>query len=675
MRLIAFPADLPRCQSGEPAIEAVRTSDLLTRRIPRQSGARSAYPPVPGITAIQRYLGPIFVASTLSFAIPVRAASAIGGVSTVVISAATFPQPLAQTLPTVSVLTRVQIEQSGVQNLATLLQRVAGVQITSNGGPGHTATTYLEGFGGTDAGVLVLLDGVPMTSEDASGGGDYLENLTTDQIERIEIIHGNVSAIYGSGAIGGVILITTREGGHRPQADLTVTGGTRNTVTTSADASGQLHQTHLQVGISRYTTAGIPSINPAQSSLVASSRSDGYHNLSMNAAVVQDLGAHQQLGARAFLSDGRYSYQNETAGGHTKQSLLQIFSDNRIEQIWTSSLSVSRQRTENINLGSYPAMYRSTHLDALWRNVIHLSSHWTLTGGATHQHQSVTSTGQGNIPSTSRNVTAVFAGLNGSYAGNAIQLNARHDQFDGYASTKNTFYAGYGRQLGHGFEAIVSDSSAFNVPPLGYLYYQNPYWAPNPRLKPESAHTVQAALQWSGTSATVRATAFQTVGSDLWGFGSTPLGLTQFQNVARTRVRAVELSARGTWRRWNYEANVTLQQPLALSEPGHPTLQRLARSMANLSLEYDLGKLTTGLAVHYSGPRPDVAYSPTFTASPVTLGSYTTVELTAEGPLGRTVRWSVRAENLFDKRYETAYSYNSMPFGFFVGLTWRPFGR
>jgi vitamin B12 transporter len=675
MRLIPFPADLPRYQSGEPAIEAVRTSGLHTRRTPLQRGVRCAHPPVRRSAAIQWCLTLAFVASPLTFAVPARAASAGDGVATVVIAAATFPQPLAQTLPTVSVLTRVQIEQSGVQNLATLLQRVAGVQITSNGGPGHTATVYLEGFGGTDAGVLVLLDGVPITSEDASGGGDYLENLTTDQIERIEIVHGNVSAIYGSGAIGGVILITTREGGRQPRADLTVTGGTRNTVTTSANAGGQFHQTHLQVGISRYTTAGIPSINPAQSSLATANHSDGYHNLTMNASLVQDLGAHQQLGARALLSDGRYSYQNEAAGGHTKQSLLQIFSDNRIEQIWTSSLGLSRQRTENINLGSYPAMYRSTHLDALWRNVIRLSSHWTLTGGATHQHQSVTSTGQGNIPSTSRNVTAVFAGLNGSYAGNAIQLNARHDQFDGYASTKNTYYIGYGRQLGHGFEAIVSDASAFNVPPLGYLYYQNPYWAPNPQLKPESAHTVQAALQWSGTSTTVRATAFQTVGSDLWGFGSTPLGLTQFQNVARTRVRAVELSARGTWRRWSYDANVTLQQPLALSQSGHPTLQRLARSMANLSLEYDLGQLTTGLTVHYSGPRPDVAYSPTFIASPVTLGSYTTVELTAAGPLGRTVRWRVRAENLLDKQYETAYGYNSMPFGFFVGLTWRPFGR
>ncbi len=671
MQLILTLADRIRRVPNERTVQVTRSSEVHAcpdpaRRTGRLAGSRSV-----GALAA---LGWMALSCGLTIATPAMAAIAPTSVPTVVISAATFPQPLAKTLPNVSVITRVQIEQSGVKNLTTLLERVAGVQITSNGGPGHTSTLYLEGFGGTDAGVLILLDGVPLTAEDASGGGDYLENLTTDQIERIEVIHGNVSAIYGSSAIGGVILITTREGRSKPQVHLSMAAGSRNTVTTSVNASGRIHNTRLQIGVSRFTTAGIPSINPAQSTLVTTNQSDGYHNLTANGSIVQELGSHEQLGARVFSSDGRYSYDNESAGGRTKETLFQLFSDNRIASIWTSHFSVSRQRTENINLGSYPAMYRSTHLDVLWRNVVRLSKDWIVTGGATHQHQAVTSTGQGDIPSTSRNVTAVFAGLNGSFSGNEIQLNVRHDQFGGYASNKNTFYAGYGRQLGHGFEAIASYSSAFNVPPLGYLYYSNPYWAANPLLKPESAHTVQAALQWSATPVNVRMTLFQTTGNDMWGFGSTPSGMTQFQNIARTRTRGAELSARGSWRRWSYDANVTLQQPIAQSEVGNPTLQRLARSMANVTLGYEFGRVTTGLVLHYMGPRPDVAYTPSFTAIPVTLGSYTTIGLTAEGPLGRDFRWSARVENLLDKRYQTAYSYNTMPFGVFVGLTWSPFG-
>lgn len=601
-----------------------------------------------------------------------RATDSPGSLTPVIISASTFPQPLAQALPTVSLITRTQIEQSGTKNLTTLLQRVAGIQVTSNGGPGQPATTYIEGFGSIDAGVLVLIDGVPITPEDASGGGNYLQNITTDQIQRIEVIHGNVSAIYGSGAIGGVILITTRSGSRTPRAELSLTAGSRNTVTASAEASGQIHSTRLQFGVSRYTTAGFPSINPAQSTLVSSNRSDGYHNLTANGSIVQLLAPHQRFGARAFLSDGHYSYDNDSSGGRTKQYLVQLFSDNRLATIWTSHLSLSRQYTENVDLGSFASAYQSNNYDLLWRNIVRLSSQWTLTGGATRQHQSVTSSGQGGIPSVSRNVTAVFAGINGSFDGNAVQLNLRHDQFEGYADSKNTFFAAYGRELGRGFEAIASYATAFNAPPLGYLYYNSPYWAANPRLKPESAHTLETALQWSRASTLVRATLFQTTGSDLWGYGTTPSGLTQFQNIARTRTRGLELTARGAWGRLSYDANLTLQQPLALSEPGQPTLQRRARSIANISLDYSFGRVWTGLLVHYTGPRPDVTYSPTFTTIPLTLGSYTTVSLTAGGPITAALRWNVRAQNLFDKQYETAYGYNSTPFGVFVGLTWRP---
>jgi vitamin B12 transporter len=605
----------------------------------------------------------------------VAAAGPATSVPLVVISAATFAQPLSQALPSVSVITRAQIEQSGIHNVTTLLERVGGVQVTANGGPGQPATTYLQGFGGTDAGVLVLLNGVPITPQDASGGGDYLENLTTDQIERIEVIRGNVSAIYGSGAIGGVILITTRSGGRRPRASLALSGGSRNTATASANASGEIGHTLVQAGVSRYTTEGIPSINPAESTSVTDNVPDGYHNLTANASIVQQLGAHERLGVQGFVSDGRYTFDNHSAGGRTTEDLVQIFSDNRITNIWTSQLSLSRQRTDNIDVGSYPSAYYSSTVDFLWRNVVRLSKHWTLTGGATRQRQSVSSSAVSGIPSSARYVTAEFAGVNGNVDGNELQLNVRHDQVDGYRGTHNTVFAAYGRDLGAGFKAIASYATAFNAPSLGYLYYNSPYWAANPLLQPETAHTVEAALQWSHAAAVARVTLFQTTGNGLWGYGTTPDGLTQFQNIARTRTRGVELSGRGAWHRLSWEANLTLQQPLALSEPGQPTLQRLARSLADVTLQYDFGSLTAGLEMHYSGPRPDVTYSPSFTTIPVTLGSYTTVALTLSGPIGRRVRWNVRAQNLFDKHYETAYSYNSLPFGLFAGLTWQPFGR
>ncbi|MDE2253696.1 MAG: TonB-dependent receptor [Betaproteobacteria bacterium] len=593
----------------------------------------------------------------------------------VVVSATTYPQPLSSSLPSVSVITREQISESGARNIITLLQRIAGVQLTFNGGPGHTSTTYVRGFGSTDLGVLVLLNGVPLAPQDASGSAGYLENLTTDQIQRIEVIRGNVSAIYGAGAIGGAVLITTRDGSKKPQGSVSVMAGSRDTGTFSANASGQVGKTAVQAGISRYSTQGIPSINPAQSSYVGSTAADGYRNTTMNASIVQELVPGQSLGLRAFRSDGQYTYDNAVDAGENKQELEQLFSDNKLASNWTSHLSLSQQTTNNLNFGSYPSTSRTRIQQMLWRNAVQLGSGWTATGGLDLQHQSIDTTGGGSFPSKSRNADAVFVGLNGAFAGNAIQLDLRRDSFDGY-SGQNTGYLGYGRELGGGFKAIASYSTAFNVPPLGYLYYSaQPYWEANANLKPEKAHSAEGGLQWARGSTVLRATLFQTTTSDQWSYGTDPAtGATQFQNIARARTRGLELTGSGTWNDWAYDANLTLQQPVDLTQPGMPTLPRHARSMANVAINHAFGNTLIGTQVHYSGPRPDAAYDANFNQIPVTLGSYTTVDLTASGVITPQWSWNARLQNLFDKKYQTAYSYNREPFGVFVGLTWHPLG-
>ncbi|OZB70668.1 MULTISPECIES: TonB-dependent receptor [unclassified Thiomonas] len=585
----------------------------------------------------------------------------------VVVSATGYPQPLADALPGVSVITREQIEQSGAQNLTTLLQQVAGVQVTSNGGPGQSGNVYVRGFGGPD--VLVLLDGVPMNAQDATGVA-YLNNFTTDQIQRIEIIRGNVSAIYGSGAIGGVVLITTRAGSKKPQASISVTAGSRNTATVSANASGQVGNTALQAGVSRYTTQGVSAINPAQLSN-ANPNSNGYGNTTMNGSIVQTLAPGQSLGLRAFSSKGRASYDSygvyasptDTNLSSTSQDLYQLFSDNQLTAAWKSHLSVSQQSTTNTteNFSAYPysGTYRTRVQQLLWRNVVQLGSGWTATGGLEWKSQGISSI-TGSIPSRDRQAKAAFVGLDGSVNGNEFQLNLRHDAIDGY-SGQNTGYFGYGRELGSGFKAIASYSTAFNAAPLGYLYA--PYYG-NANLKAEKAHSVEAGLQWSQGANVLRATLFQTKATDQWQYDFTT---STFQNIASSRTRGLELTGRGAWKGWAYDANLTLQQPVNTSLPGDPTLQRRARSLANVSVNHELASVLYGAAVHYSGPRWDNG-----STGRVTLGSYTTVDLTASGAVSKDWSWNARVQNLFNKKYQTVYGYNREPLGVFVGLTWRP---
>ncbi len=585
----------------------------------------------------------------------------------VVVSATTYAQPLSSALPSVSVLTREDIESSGAHNLNSLLRQVVGVQITSAGGPGQSGNVFIRGFSGPN--VLVLLDGVPINAQDSTGNA-YLSNLQTRQIERVEVIRGNVSAIYGSGAVGGVVLITTRGAGPGPHASVSVGGGSQGTASTSVEADASAGRTELQGGFSRYTTQGIPSQDPVQSGLPDAS--DGYRNNTANLSIRQKLAPGHELGLMAFDSQGRYTFDNGTVGGSTHQSLFGVHSDDRLSQAWTSHLSLSEQTTRSSFGGAYAADYR-TRVDQLeWRNVVRLSSAWTATGGLDLQRQSIDSGGTGGIPSVRRHANAEFAGLDGTLAGNELQLNLRHDAVGGFAA-QDTAYLGWGRPVGGGFKLLADASSAFNAPPLGYLYYQVPGMfgtIPNPQLKPEKAHSVEAGLQWARGMQYLRATVFQTQATDQWAYATVdPVNfIGQFQNLDSTRTRGLELSLRGARGDWSWHGNLTLQDPVNTSAgAGNATIPLVAHTLANAGLQRQLGGLRLGSELHFSGPRYDPYPG-------VMLGSYAVVDLSAGAKLSREWSWALRVDNLFDRHYQTNYGYETQPLGVFLQLTWTPVG-
>lgn len=585
----------------------------------------------------------------------------------VVVSASTFPQPLSAALPSVSVLTREDIEASGARNLTTLLRQVAGVQITSAGGPGQSGNIFIRGFSGPD--VLVLIDGVPMNAQDSTGNA-YLSNLQTSQIERVEIIRGNVSAIYGSGAVGGVVLITTLGAGSAPQASVSVGGGSQGTASTSAEASTKAGRTELQAGFSRYTTQGIPSQDPAQSGLP--DQSDGYRNDTANLSIRQELASGHSIGLHAYDSEGRFTFDNGTVGGQTHQDVFGVDADDRFGAAWTSHLSLSQQTTLSSFGGSYASDYHTRVSQLEWRNVVGLGAGWTATGGVDLQQQSISSDGGGGIPSASRHANAAFAGIDGTLAGNELQLNVRHDDVGGF-DAQNTGYLGWGRPVGDGFKLIADVSTAFNAPPLGYLYYQVPGvfgTIPNPQLKPEKAHSAEAGLQWTRGSQYLRATLFQTTATDQWAYVTVdPVNfIGQFQNIDSARTRGLELSLRGAGGAWRWHGNLTLQDPVDTSPgAGDSTIPLVAHTLANAGVQREFAGMQLGSEVHFSGPR----YDP---FGGQTLGAYAVVDLSASRAITREWRWQLRVDNLFDHRYQTNYGYDTQPLGVFLELTWTPFG-
>jgi vitamin B12 transporter len=608
-------------------------------------------------------LTPLALASAIStFGIAPAAAQSAGdqALAPVVVTASRVQQSQAEALPHTTVLSAQDIANSQAVDLPSLLRHEAGLQFTQNGGIGQTSGIFMRGAPSRQT--LVLLDGVPMTKQDASGTVS-LEHLMLDQIERIEVVRGNVSAVYGSGAIGGVIQIFTKRGDGPARVSASAEAGSRDTRRASAGVSGSAGGLRYALGASHFRTDGFSAINPAQRP-GANPDKDGYRNTSANGSLSTEWSKGQELGVRFLASEGKFDFDSafDTAAdrhrGETGLNLVTLFSHNRFTDTWASRVSYSEFRDRNANryITAFPVndYYRTRNRTLQWNNEIAVSPAWTVTAGAEHQSQHLTSdSGYDPVFRTSRDADSVYAGIQGKAGAHQWQVNARHDRI-GNVDSATTGYLGYGYLLTDALKATASISNAFNAPPLGYLYA--PVYG-NPALKPERARSAEAGLQYALRDTLLRATVFTTRTSEQLDYD---FATSRFENISRARNKGLELSAAGKWRDTDLRASLTLQNPR--DDSTGQRLVRRARTLASLSTNTTYGQWKVGGDLDYTGSRAD-GRNP--------LGAYTLVNLRARYALSKELSVSGRLENLFDRQYQTAFGFNQPPRGVFVGLNWQ----
>jgi vitamin B12 transporter len=598
--------------------------------------------------------------------------SAVSGqLNPVVVTATRNPQLLGSALPFTSVITREDIERSQATDLVTLLQREAGLQRTQNGGIGSVSSVFIRGAASLQT--LILIDGVPQNKQDASGAVS-LEHVMLENVERVEIVRGNVSAIYGSGAIGGVIQIFTKTGSREPSASLSAELGPRSTRKLSGSFSGSVGNTALSVGVSRFSTDGLSTIDSAQFPSANPDR-DGYRNTSINLSLTHSLSADHQFGVRASKATGNTAYDNaygaptDLQTATTRLSQTALFTDNTFGR-WRSRITLSEQsdKSETRDDGAFGSSdgFRTKANVINWVNTVALSSDWLATAGLERQKQSVdtTTTSAFATPyASSRNATAVFAGLEGKIADGGVQLNVRRDKVGDLAQT--TGYAGYGYPLTQQLKLIGSISTAFNAPPLGYLF------APgfgNPDLRPELARSKELGLQYEQNRQFLRAAYFDTRVKDQLNFDNTTFA---FANIGRTRNKGWELSYKGSLGATDLRSSLTLQDPID-EITGQP-LTRRAKTLFSAGVSHAIGVWRLGADLLYSGKRPD-AYADPVTFAPVTttLAAYTVLDLSVSYRINPTVDLKARLDNVSNEKYQTVYGYNQQPRSAYVGVTWTP---
>ncbi len=291
----------------------------------------------------------LVVALLLSASFKVLAQSVVNTVELqqTVVTANRSEQLLIDALPHTTVLGRDVIERSQAVDLPSLLASEAGFQFTQNGGRGTAASLFLRGSASLQ--VLVLIDGVPLTKQDSTGSVS-LEHIMLDQVERVEIVRGNVSAIYGSGAVGGVIQVFMRKGNGTPKAFAAIEVGSYGSSRASAGLSGQTGGTNFLIGIGRTVTSGFSAMNTSQYPN-ENPDADGYRNSDFNLGLTQTLAPGHTLGLRAQGSDGQFDTDGGGFGtptaiykGASKLNTWSVYSHNQMTSDWLSQLTLSRGR-------------------------------------------------------------------------------------------------------------------------------------------------------------------------------------------------------------------------------------------------------------------------------------------------------------------------------------------
>jgi vitamin B12 transporter len=605
-----------------------------------------------------RFLAAMFCALS-----PLAYAAADANLDEIVVTATRIEQPLRQSLSSTSIISRQEIEESQAVDVPSVLKNLAGVEFYQSGGTGKQSSIFMRGTNSNQ--VLVLLDGIRISS--ATSGASAIDQIMLDQVERIEVVRGNVSSLYGSDAIGGVIQIFTRRGKGEMAFNASAGIGSHNTQRASAGIGGQSGSTNFNMQASRFRTDGISAINPAIVSN-ANPDNDGYDNTSLSVNVRHAFSADHKLSADVFNSEGHNHYDNAFGlpvdiNENTAQlNKFSLTSDNRLNEIWQSKLQLAQgvDDYKGYANGVQSSAIKTGNVQALWQNTLALSSRGKLLLGLESLNQKVTS--QTAYTNTERKVSSVLAGYTGNYGSHQVQMNARQDSYSDFGAT-NTGLLAYGYAVDDALRLTASVSSAFKAPTFNDLYGPAG-WGSNPNLRPERSNNNEIGLNYAVANRSVDLIYFDNRTYDLIVADSA----WTMQNINQARINGVELSYAEQFNDTNVKASLTRQNPR--DDETDQLLLRRAKLYASLSVSRQLGAWRVGGEWQYSDVRED-NHITAWPGQRVVLPAYNLVNAIASYAFDKRLNLSLRADNLFNQDYVLAHGYNTLGRNLFVSMNYQ----
>lgn len=568
---------------------------------------------------------------------------------TLVVTATSYPVALDETLASMEVITSEEIERSAATDLADLLRFHSGLEIGRNGGPGQAASLFIRGTESDQN--LIMVDGVPINS--GSVGSAAIQHIDPQNIERIEIYKGPRATLWGSGAIGGVINIITRQGPiGQPAWGGSLEAGQDNTRRAAAHISHNTATRRASLSLSHQRTDGFPP-------LAVSNLDRSYENNTLNLAAGFDAG-EQQFDLSHWQTQGNNEYLDFFAN-----PLDQDFLNSRsslawkapFSEHWASTLELAYVR-DHIDQNQSRDSVHTDRTELKWQNNLVIDEEDDLLFGIEYSQEEVEAKG-GFSPYDSD------AAIWETWAQYDLQRGRHHaiagirylDHED--AGSKFTWSLNYGYRLNQATDLFASAATAYRVPTTNERFG----FGGNPDLKPEESLSFELGTRHQlAPGHQLKASLYRTDIDDMiqWVLVTPPFSGFN-QNLAEVRIDGLELGYDFRGESLDLHIGANWQDPEDRTT-GQQLLRR-ARQTYNARLSYLLGNWTLGADLLHSGKRKDFGG--------VTLDSYTLINLNIGYQLSNHWQLFAKLENAFDEEYQLASGFNTDDRTGFIGIRYR----
>jgi vitamin B12 transporter len=596
--------------------------------------------------------------AAVTLASPVAADTAL--LDHVLVTATRRAISAGQALPPVVVIGREEIERSNAIDVAELLRYHAGIEIARNGGPGQVTSAFIRGANSNHT--LVLIDGVKVNP--GTAGGAALQNITPELVERVEIVKGPRSSLYGSEAIGGVINIITRRSAAARELGAHVQAGRYGLRGAGARVSAQGQRIAAGISATTLRTDGFPTYRD-------SDEDRGFANDAVNAWLRADAGA-LRLEASHWQAEGNTEYADffrapQDQDFQNRLSRLQAAWQGRE---WRSQVTVARviDHIDQGELAFDPDDFVRTERDLVdWQNDLDFVPGLELTAGLSLSREETSGQSFGapleetpGAGKADRDEDAVYLQAGFELGTHRFVAAGRHTDHDTFGSV-NTWNLEWGTPLGAAWSATAGIGRGFRAPSTSDLYA----FGGNPELQPEISRSVDFGLRYRPhPDHELGLALFRTEIDDLIEYFDPDGFLGELpgrnENIGDARIKGAELGWQARHQDWMLDLQLVLQRPED-RRTGAQLLRRAER-IATAQLTRGLGEHELGLQMLASGERRDFG--------DVRLAGYVLVNLTAKLQLAE--RWALRArlENLLDQDYELVDGYNTPGRGIYASLAY-----